>query len=161
VIVASRGRLLRRVAEWDEDAARGLAEGCVWRVRDHATAALRRAGLREAAQDLPACRGLSELQARAARHGARAWGFAAQALAYAADAVELARGGRPEAYTSGTRDAAVGSGAIAANLTFVAAVAAGAIAADASGEREAFQSGFEAERAWQRGRLLEHLGLQA
>lgn len=161
VVVASRGRLLWRVAEWDDAAARGLAEACVWRIRDHATAALGRAGLDGVAKELAECSGLAELQARAAQHAGQTRGSPSQALAYAADAVELARGGRPEAYTRETRDVAVGSGAIAANLAFVAAVAAGAIAADGSDKRDAFQSGFEAERVWQRGWLLAHLGLQA
>jgi hypothetical protein len=159
VLVASRGRLLRRVAEWDEAAGRELSEACAWRVRDHATSALRRLGLGGAAEELAACRGLSELQARAARHAAETRGFGAQACAYAADAVELARGGRPEAYARETLDVAVGAGAIAANLAFVSAVAAAAIAADAAGDSDAFQSGFEAERLWQRGWLLARVGL--
>ena len=48
----------------------------------------------------------------------------------------------------------------AANLAFVSAVAAGAIAADAADDPEAFTTGFEAERAWQRGWLLARLGVE-
>lgn len=146
--------------EWDDDAARGLVEACVWRVRDHATDTLRRFRLAGASNELAACRGLSELQARAAQHAVATRGFPAQACAYAADAVELARGGRPEAYTGETRDVGSAPAAIAANLAFVSAVAAGAIAADAADDPEAFTTGFEAERAWQRGWLLARLGVE-
>jgi hypothetical protein len=159
VVLAQRGRLLRQLEEWDEAAAGGLAEACVWRVRAHTTATLRRAGLDRAAKELAACRGFSELQALAAQHASASRGFPAQVFAYAADAVELARGGRPEAYGRVSSDVRIGPSAIAANLAFVSAVAAGAIAADAAHDSGAFASGFESERAWQRRWLLGRLGL--
>jgi hypothetical protein len=145
--------------EWDDAAARGLADACVWRVRDHAAAALDRAGVARGARELAACRGPSELQAFAAEHAGATQGFPSQAFAYAADAVELARGGRPEAYAREREDMGVAPAAIAANLAFVSAVAAGAVAADAADDPAAFASGFESERTWQREWLLARLGL--
>lgn len=159
VIVGSRGRLLRRLPEWDGEAARDLAEACVRRIRDHAVGVLRRAGLAEVAEELAASSSLPELQACARRHARHAKGFAAQTLAYVADAAALARGGRPEAPGTEISNSAA-SGPIAANLAFVSAVAAAAIAADAAGDPHAFESGFEEERAWQRGWLLQRLGLE-
>jgi hypothetical protein len=159
VVVGSRGRLLRRLPEWDGATAQDLAEACVWRIWDHAAGALRRLGLAEVADELGSCRGLKELQTSAHRQARHAKGFAAQALAYVADAVQLAGGGRPEAYGSETCTVAA-SGPIAANLAFVSAVAAGAIAADAARDPDAFEPGFEEERAWQRGWLFGRLGLE-
>jgi len=43
-VMAPRGRLLRRVAAWDADCAQRFADACAERARDHAVAALERAG---------------------------------------------------------------------------------------------------------------------
>ena len=161
-LLARRGRLCERVRRWDTEAAGALAEACVWRARDHAVASLRRAGLAAAADELGRQPGLAELQALAVARLETTSGEAAQAFAYVADAVELARGGRPDWYTrhpAGSMPA--GPGAIAANLAYVTAAAAGALAADGSDDADTFARGFAAERDWQRAWLGDRLELEA
>jgi hypothetical protein len=87
-------------------------------------------------------------------------GFAADALAYVADAIELARGGRPDRYRAHPGLSFPASpGPIAANLGFAAAHAAASSVADATGDPGQYEVGFEREREHQRAWLTKHLGL--
>jgi hypothetical protein len=161
VLLSRRGRLLRRIDEWTEAAADAFAESCVWSVRDAALEALRRAGQADAARELAAAGALDRVGRRAAALRRRSGGPAADALAYLADAVELARGGRPERYGERLASASLPSkGAIAANLGFAAAHALGALRAGAAGEPADYEAGVGAERERQRRWLTERLGLE-
>jgi hypothetical protein len=73
-VMAPRGRLLRRVEAWDAACAQRFADACAMRARDHAVAALDRAGAKHAAGQLGKANGN-----RALREAARVWGDAATA----------------------------------------------------------------------------------
>jgi hypothetical protein len=155
--LASRGRLVSRVAEWDDDAARALAEACVLRARDRAADALERAGRGEEAGEL---RALRDGRAIADRATALARGAAhglADQLGFAADAVAMSRGAMPDSAILATL-APPTAGAIAANVAFSAARAAGR-AHELAGGEGGFDAGYAAERAWQLDWLLARLGL--
>jgi hypothetical protein len=160
MLVARRGRLLRRIRAWDEDAAREFGESCIWRARDLAGESLGRAGLEHGRAALQAADGLGPLQALAAAEAQSATGAAADALVYLADAVQVSRGGWFEVYVGhpGAGGRAT-PGAIAANIGFVVATAAGAAAADAAGRPDAFADGWDAERGRQLAWLTEKLDL--
>jgi len=132
-VMASRARLLRPVDGWDATCARRFADACALRARDHAAAALERAGARHAAGQLR-----SATSTRALRDAARVWADASAAaripVMMAGDAAVRARGG-----------AAVATGYIAAH----AAARVGGPAAQ------------DAERAWQADWLRAALGLTA
>jgi hypothetical protein len=98
MLVARRGRLLRRIRAWDEDAAREFGESCIWRARDLAAESLDRAGLEREGAALQAEDGLDSLQALAAAEAQSATGAAADALVYLADVVQVSRGGWFETY---------------------------------------------------------------
>lgn len=163
MVVAERGRLDRRVDAWDAAAAQAFADDCAWRARGYAVAALRRTGLTPAAEELVAAVELDEAQATAASILERAAGPAAELAGFAADAVSLSRGERPESWRAGTQllpVAAPSAAAVAANLGFVVAHAAGREAATAAGgARSAYDRGFAAEREQQLRWLAERLGL--
>ena len=160
MLVARRGRLVRRIRAWDEDAAREFGESCVWRARDEAAASLERAGLERGRAALQAADGLDSLQAVAAVEAERATGAAADALVYVADAVQVSRGGWFETYEGHPGAAATATpGAIAASIGFVVATAAGSAAADAAGRPEAFDDGWNAERGRQLAWLTDRLDL--
>jgi hypothetical protein len=132
LLVASRGRLRRRVVEWDAAAATAFTAACVVSVRDGASAALDRSGP----------------------------GVAATARAYVADCVSLAGGGRPDGCADPSAgDLPISPAAIAANVGFVAAAAVGAIAAGLDEEPDAFAQGFARERARQHAWLVHRIGL--
>jgi hypothetical protein len=155
--VAPRGRLVSRVGQWDEDAARALAGACVLRARDRAAEALERAGR---AADADGLRGLEDGEAiadRALALGRGASPGVADQLGFAADAVAMSRGAMPDSTILAIL-APPTAAAIAANVAFSAARAAGRaheLAAGAGG----FDAGYAAERAWQLDWLLARLGI--
>ena len=161
VLIASRARLLRRLDHWTAETAREFAEACVFSARDAAAAALRRSGDDATAAEVGRLVDFAELEACAAEAAASRQDFAAVALAYAADAVVLSRGERPEHYGEHPAVTAVSPtpGAIAANLGFVAAHAIGCAHADAVGDTAAYETGFSAERDRQRAWLQKRLSL--
>lgn len=83
----------------------------------------------------------------------------AEAAAFAADAVALAAGRRPEMWTEAPGLPPQSPSATAANLGFVIAHAAGSAAAERSGDPAAYQAGFDDARAWQLDWLTKRLGL--
>lgn len=163
MVVAERGRLLGRVSSWDGTAAQEFADACAWRSRDFALNSLRRVGLTDEAERLVGAAELGELQAGAVSAFERAQGAAAELSGFAADAVSLAKGRRPEMWDAESpvslREPAPTPGAIAANLAFVVAHAAGREAVAASGSEAAYADGFAAERAWQLAWLSNRLGI--
>ena len=159
VLAARRGRLLLQVGTWDAAAADAFTRACVLSARDHAVSALARAGDPGRAAVLAQSDDYDELQALAASTPV-ADAPALDGLRFVADAVELARGGRPDHYGAhpgaGARPT---PGAIAANLGFGVAHAAGCAAAHAADDPSAYQAGFDAERERQRAWLWERLRL--
>jgi hypothetical protein len=85
-LVASRGRLLRRVAGWPE-LERPFAEDCAARVRELAVSALERAGRADLAAAMAAAGTIAELAAVAEQAGAQAPALAATLAGYASDCV--------------------------------------------------------------------------
>lgn len=164
MVVAERGRLVRPVSGWDAATAQAFAYACAWRARDHALPSLRDAGLAHDARRLDGAAELADVQSAAAAVVEGSDGAAAELSAFAADAVSLAQGRRPEMWSEhpgGLDDAAVTAGAIAANVAFVVAHAAGRAAVAAAGADAAYEDGFAAERAWQLEWLTERLDLPA
>jgi hypothetical protein len=160
MLVARRGRLLRRVMAWDEGAMREFRESCIWRARDLAVESLQRAGRPGEAAVLEDTDALDSLQAVAVVEAASATDAVEDALVYLADVVQVSRGGWFETYdghpgASGT----VTPGAIAANIGFVVAMSAGGVAADAARDPSAFDDGWDAERSRQLSWLTERLEL--
>jgi hypothetical protein len=161
ILLARGGRLVGLVDAWNAATARVFTEDCVLRVRDCAIEALRRAGRANDANAVADLNDGDALQDYTAVLSTRVGGFAAEALAYVADAIELARGGRPDDYRGHPAEASSASpGAIAANLAFVAADTFGSSVADATGDRTEYEAGFEREREHQRAWLTERLGLR-
>lgn len=163
MLVAQRGRLLRQVTGWDGATAQAFAYACAWRARDHALPSLRRSGLADEAERLGEAAELDEVQAGAAAAFEHSDGAAAELSAFAADAVSLARGRRPEMWGEhpvSLEEPVVTAGAIAANVAFVVAHAAGRAAVAATGSESAYDEGFTAERAWQLDWLTGRLGLR-
>jgi len=164
MVVAERGRLLRQVARWDGPTAQEFADACAWRARDYALSSLRRVGLTDEAQQLVDAVELGEMQAGAVAAFQRSDGAAAELTGFAADAVSLAQGRRPEMWDSERpatlREPVQTPGAIAANLAFVVAHAAGRESVAAAGSEAAYEDGFAAERKWQLDWLAERLGIR-
>ena len=164
MVVAERGRLLRRVDEWDAAAAAAFADACAWRARGVAVRALRHDGADAEADRLAAVDDHIDMQIVAALASRRPEGASATATAFAADAVALARGQRPETWDLAVALAepapAQTPAATAANLAFVVAHTAGAAAAAETGDEAAYANAFAAERAWQLEWLREHLPLE-
>lgn len=154
LLIARRGRLLRLVEAWNDAAANAFARACVLSARDYASAALEEAGLEEEAAALRASNDYDSLQRAATFHLA---GVEGDALALLADSVELARGGRPERYGAHPGlDSRPPPAALAANLGFVAAHAAGVMTAR-QGNATSYDAGYERERSRQRGWLADLL----
>jgi hypothetical protein len=159
VVVAERGRLLERVAAWNESAARDFARACAARGREHVVEALRAEGHEDAARELGrlgAGGSVTSVPSLAARLPAEIAGL----VLMAADTTALAEGRHLEAREPELRshlEAVAGSaathGAIAANVAFVVA------RSTASLHPAGFEAGVAAERAWQSERLVERLGL--
>lgn len=149
LLLARRGRLLRRIEAWDGAAARSFAEECVRRASD-------RLRLQRGETD-----DLRSVQTVAVSAAARAEGHLADTLLYLADSVELALGGRPDRYTD--HPALSGSptpGALAANLGFVTAHTAGHAAGGPDVDAERYAAAFEAERSAQLDWLVHRLELR-
>ncbi len=163
MLVARRGRVLRRVEAWDAATAQEFADACAWRSRDHALVGLRRVGLTHEAGRLVAAVELGELQAGAVSALERSEGTTAELSGFAADAVSLSQGHRPDAWGTATptiSEPVQTPSAIAANLAFVVAHAAGREAVAAAGSEAVYDAGFAAEREWQLGWLMERLGIE-
>ena len=163
MLVAEQGRLVRRVEQWDEPAARSFSEVCARRSAGFAAQALRGAGLPEEADRVEQAGELSAMQeaAIAALQRTSDAGVS-EALAFAADLVSLVGGSRPDAWGQPAGAASTvtqSAGAVAANAAFVAAHAAGRVAVAASDEA-AYGVGFASERTWQLAWLEDvlHLG---
>jgi hypothetical protein len=163
MIVAQRGRLLARVTAWNPRTAQEYGDACAWRAREFAFRGLRRLGLTEEAERLVRTAELAEVQTAAVAAFEHSDGAAAELSGFAADAVSLARGRRPEMWDveghPGLREPEQTPGAIAANLAFVVAHAAGREAVAAGSEAD-YGRGFEAERECQLAWLTERLGLR-
>lgn len=163
MIVAQRGRLLTRVTAWNDVTAQEFADACAWRARGFAIRELCRLDLTEEAEGLVAAAELAEMQTAAVAALASTDVEAAELTAFAADAVSLAQGRRPEMWDAdahpGLHEPEPTPGAIAANLAFVVAHTAGREAAAAGADAD-YERGFEAEREWQLAWLIERLGLR-
>jgi hypothetical protein len=134
-LVASRGRLVQRVARWGATTAREYAVACAWRARDLAAEALGRAGLDAEEAALRSCLELAALELCAATIAGDARRGDPRALAaYAAGAAMRARQGR---YPEGSLQCA----------HLGAAMAGG-------------EAGEEQERAWQSRWLAHRLELR-
>jgi hypothetical protein len=159
LLVASRGRLRRRVAEWDGDAAEAFSASCVLAVRDAVAAEIDESGAAEVAAMLA---GLSDAHSLFEFASQLAPGDEARVsgLIYLADCVLLAAGGRPTGYEDHPgRDLPTTPAAIAANVGFVAAAGIATIATRTDARPEAFGRGFAGERARQLTWLVDRLGL--
>jgi hypothetical protein len=139
-LVAERGRLVRPVATWDDDARREYAGACARRVAHHAADELREAGLDEVAEALQS----AELAA------------IPDAAAAAADAAYEA--GRPNAAVLAelASDAARSVGAVPpAMVGYIAAHAADS--RRPAGEEDPFAAERDVQASW----LVDRLGLSA
>ena len=160
MLVAQRGRLVRRVEQWDEAAARSFAAACAGRSAGFAADALRRTGLAAEAErieqaDAPA----AAQEAAVVAIGATTDPAVAEVLAFAADMVALVGGSRPDAWGEQVATGVTQTpGAVAANAAFVSAHAAGRAAVAASADEGSYAAGFAAERAWQLAQLEDALG---
>jgi hypothetical protein len=137
-VVVSRGRLVRRIDDYP-DAVRDLAAAGAWRTRDRAAAVLLAAGEAHLADRFAAAATLTDLAALGADTDETT--YAGRAGALAADAAHFA--------LHGDR----------AQSPFVTVCAAGHAAAGLDGDQAAFDSGYEAERAFQSAWLAERLAL--
>ncbi len=159
LLVASRARLRRRIAEWDGAAAAALTASCLAAVRDAVAIELERVGAIDAAAMITGLADADAMRAFVAQlspsEEARISG-----LVYLVDCVALAAGGRPEGFDDHPgRDLPTTPAAIAANVGFVAAAGVGMIAARAEDAAETFEEGFGRERARQNAWLAAHLPL--
>lgn len=163
LVVAQRGRLIRRVGAWDDASAQWFAGACAERVGVSAAEAQRRSGSTAAAARLEQAADLQELQRAAVEAQAVGGGGPAEIAAFAADLVSLVAGARPEAWLSDLALAPANQSpaATAANAAFVAAHAAGRAAVVASRNESDYADAFAAERAWQLSALRERLALPA
>jgi hypothetical protein len=160
-LVADRGRLLERVAAWNETTARDFARACAARGREHVTEALRTAGYGDEARELGSL-DVEGYVTAAPGLAARLPTELAGLVLIAADTTALADGRRLEAREPELRShleavAAGGAthGALAANVAFIVAHSMAGL------HPEGYEAGFAAERAWQLERLVEALGLAA
>lgn len=165
MVVGERGRLLQRVDGWDEQAAADFADACAWRARDAAARALRRDGALAQAEQLESTDDLVDMQIVAALASRTPAPTSAVVAGYAADAVALAHGQRPDTWDLAVALAepapAQTPAATAANLGFVVAHVAAVDAAAEAGDESVYATGFARERAWQLHWLKERLGLRA
>jgi hypothetical protein len=159
-VIGVRGRLLHRIEGWTPEVAADLAADCAWQAIRLASGALERDGQQERADELAGAGELLDAQALAAASARSLHGPAATITAFAADAVALAHGRRPDAWDGSLADTVPQQtpAATAANLAFVVAHVAGLDAAAASGDEGAYERGFAAERERQLAWLVEKLG---
>ena len=159
MLVAERGRLLERVAAWDETAARDFARACAARGREQVVESLREKGHDDEARELE---GLDvEGFVRAAPGlAARLPAEIAGLVLMAADTSALAEGRRLEdrepqlrSHIEAVADGGATHGALTANVAFIVAHSTAGL------HPEGYEAGFAAERAWQLERLVERVGL--
>jgi hypothetical protein len=131
-VMAPRARLVRRVDGWDAACGQRFADACAMRARDHAAAALERAGAGDRADALRAAGTIRDLR-EAARAAAPAPEAARITVTMAGDAARRALGG--------------------------AAVVTAYIAAHAAARLDGADA-LAAERAWQAGWLAAELALR-
>jgi hypothetical protein len=158
-LVAERGRLLERVAAWNETSARDFARACAARGREHVVEALRVEGYDEEASELGGL-DVEGFVTTAPRLAARLPAELGGLVLMAADTTALAEGRRLEPRVPELRShleaVAAGEathGAVAANVAFIVAHATAGL------HPEGYDAGFAEERAWQLERLVEPLGL--
>jgi hypothetical protein len=155
LIIARRGRLVQRVSAWNSATALAFATDCVLRVRDHAVHSLHTVGRSQEAAAIQRVQEPIPLQSIAIDVLEGLSGKARSAVEYVADAVELLEGGRPDCYRHHLVPAAIPTpGALAANLGFVAAHAAGSIL---GGDARTYEEASHAERLLQTHWLARHL----
>ena len=159
VIVAERGRLMERVAAWNESVAHDFARACASRGRHHVAEALRAEGHDDEAFELDGLEPGAYVTT-ASRLAERLPTGIAGLVLMAADTTALAEGRRLEAREPRLRShleavAASGPtyGAVAANVAFVVAHST------ASLHPAGYEAGVVRERTWQLERLVERLGL--
>lgn len=153
-VIAGRGRLLRRLERWDEGAAAAFAAACAARVRTHAVIVLRRDGHVDEARTLAA----ASLPAARAVSAAALDDSVAEAAGFVADCLLLARGARPDEPDAARVGAPVpAAAAVAANLAFVSAHAAGRLRG--RHDERAYAVAFARERDWQLRFLCRLIGL--
>ena len=160
MLVARRGRLLRRIQAGTRTLRASSAESCIWRARDLAVESLGRAGLERERAALQTADELDPLQALAAAEARSATGAAADALVYLADAIQVSRGGWFETYVghpgAEPRRRRARSPPTSASSSRSPPASA---AADAAGRPDAFDDGWDAERERQLAWLTERLDL--
>lgn len=111
-VISTRGRLLDRVSEWNEELARSLGEACVWLARDRSGDALLRAGFVREAEFLAGFHVLSQLHA-ASRGLSSRKGLPAALAGYLAEAIDFLLAGDPSCSTYiCARAAVIASGGI-------------------------------------------------
>ncbi len=137
-VAASRGRLVRRIDAYGT-VVRDLAEVGAWRSRDRAVAALHNDGDRALGDRLSAATTLDALVALDSDVSDAS--FALTAAALAVDAAHDALYGNP------------------AESPFVACCSAGHVVAGPAGDRDAYDEGYAAERAFQSRWLTVRLEL--
>jgi hypothetical protein len=163
MLVAERGRLVRRVERWDDAAARAFAHACALRSAGFAAAALRRAALPGTADRIESARGLAAVrEAAVAALGETGDAAVTEVVAFAADLVSLVGGGRPDQWGETPIKTGVpqSPGAIAANAAYVSAHAAGRAAVAESSDESTYEPGFAAERKWQLAGFRELVGYE-
>jgi hypothetical protein len=158
-LVAERGRLVERVAAWNETSARDFARACAARGREHVVEALRVEGYDDEGRDLGGL-DVEGFVTTAPGLAARLPAEIAGLVLMAADTTALAEGRQLEARAPQLRShieaVAAGDathGAVAANVAFIVAHSTAGL------HPEGYEAGFTAERAWQLERLVEPLGL--
>jgi hypothetical protein len=158
-LVAERGRLVERVAAWNETSARDFACACAARGREQVVEALRVEGYDDEARELGGL-DVEGFVTTAPGLAARLPAEIAGLVLMAADTTALAEGRRlearvPELHSHVEAIAAGGAthGALAANVAFIVANSTAELHPDG------YEAGFAAERAWQLERLVEPLGL--
>ena len=159
MLVAERGRLLGRVAAWNESAARDFARACAARGRDQVAEELRMEGHEDEARELGGLDSEGYVKTApglAARLPAEIAGL----VLMAADTTAIAEGLRLQArepklrsHLEAVADSGPTHGAVAANVAFVVAGSTAGLHPAGRG------AGFAAERAWQLERLVEGVGL--
>jgi hypothetical protein len=148
-LVASRGRLVRRVEGWDREKARAFAAACIGRARDITCEVLRRTGEGSFADQLAACPDAESIGALAA-----AWGAAAapqnlgSTLGGSARASRAAPPNPPAALAMGYLADAVLYAPIDPSASMFCSAHTGLT-----------EEGFARERAWQSRWLAEDLAL--
>jgi hypothetical protein len=164
MVVGERGRLVRRVDEWDSSCAEEFTQACIWRARATTVRALRRDAVDSEADRLEAAEDIVDVQLLGAIASRHPEAPSAAVAGYAADAVAIARGRRPDEWRLSIAFADVlppeTASARAANVGWVVAHIAALDLMAETGDDAAYPSGFAAERAWQLRWLKERLELR-